>query len=156
MVSWDKRVLPGDIIHYPGKQEADYYLYPPGIHGKEAAELLKKGKVPGMLCGDQLFLPPKTFCPDEEMSEGTVVEVEGPFLAALVTVIYEDFYGRSLEEPQVLGLITVPGAVGGYLGVIKADPEMVFPGMRVKPIFKKEEERTGAITDILYWVPEGD
>lgn len=155
-MSWDKRALPGDIIHYPGKQEPDYYLYPPGIHGLEAVEILRKGKIPGMLCGDQLLLPPKTFCPDEEMSRGEVVELEGPYTITLATVIHRDFYGRKLEEPQVLALITVPGAIGGYLGVVKADPDTVYPGMRVKPVFKPPEERTGAITDILYWEPVHD
>ncbi|MCE4601129.1 MAG: Zn-ribbon domain-containing OB-fold protein [Desulfurococcales archaeon] len=155
-MSWDKRALPGDVIHYPGKQETEYYLYTPGIHGREMAEFLKRGKVPGMLCGDQLLLPPKTFCPDAELSKGDVIEVTGPFTVALVTVVYEDFYGNKLEEPQVLGLITVPGAVGGYLGVINADPDSVYPGMKVRPVFKKEEERTGAITDIMYWEPVED
>ncbi len=152
-MSWDKRSLPGDIIHYPGKQEVEYYLYTPGIHGLEMAKLLKEGKVPAMNCGGQLFMPPKTYCPDPMMSKGTVEAVDGPFIVALVTVIYEDFDGNPLEEPQVLGLITVPGAVGGYLGVIKADPEDVYPGMRVRPVFKPAEERTGAITDIAYWEP---
>ncbi len=155
-MSWWKRSLPGDIIHFPGKQEVDYYLYTPGLHGLKAVEFFKKGKIPGMLCGDRLILPPKTFCPDDTMTEGQIVEVEGPFIAALVTVIHEDFYGNKLEEPQVLGLITAQGAIGGYIGVIKAAPDSVYPGVRVKPVFKPEEERTGTIMDIEYWIPVED
>ncbi len=155
-MSWWKRALPGDLVHFPGSQEVDHYLYTPGLHGLKAAELLKAGKVPGMLCGDQLILPPKTFCPDERLSEGEVVEVEGPFIAALVTVIREDFYGRKLEEPQVLAFITAQGAIGGYIGVVKASPGDVYPGMRVRPVFRPEEERTGAITDIAFWEPVAD
>ncbi len=153
-MAWWKRALPGDLIHFPGKQEVDYYIYTPGLHGVKAAELLKQGKIPGMLCGDQLILPPKTFCPNENLTEGEVVEVSGPFIAVLVTIIWEDFYGNKLEEPQILGLITAQGAVGGYIGIIKANPDSVYPGMRVKPVFKPKEERTGAITDIEYWEPE--
>lgn len=155
-MSWWKRGDPEGVVHFPGKMEVEYYLYTPGIHGLEAAELLKKGKVPGMLCGDQVFIPPKTFCPDEEMSKGEVIELEGPFIAALVTVIYKDLYGNDLEEPQVLGLITVPGAVGGILGRIRVDPDDAYPGMEVKPVFREEKERTGSFSDILYWEPVED
>jgi len=151
-VSWWKRGDPNGVVHFPGKMEVDY-VYTPGLHGLEAAEIFKKGKVPAMLCGEQLFMPPKTFCPDDEMSRGEVIEVEGPFIAALVTVIYKDVYGDDLEEPDIIAFITVPGAAGGYIGRIKALPEEVYPGMEVRPVFKPEEERTGAITDILYWEP---
>ncbi len=153
-MSWDKRSLPGDVVHFPGRQEVEYYLYTPGIHGLEAARLLREGRVPGMRCPDgRLVLPPKTYCPDT-LEEGEVVEVEGPFILALYTVVREDFYGRRLEEPQIVGFITVPGAEGGYIGVVKADPDELAPGVRVRPVFRPPEERTGAFTDIAYWEPE--
>ena len=37
------------------------------------------------------------------------------------------------------------------LGEVK--PEDIYIGMRVKAVWKSEEEREGAITDIKYWKP---
>ena len=150
-MSWDKRALPGDVVHYPGRQEVEYYLYTPGKHGERIAEILKKGKVPALRCPDgTLILPPKTFCP-ETLEEGEVVEAEGPFILALYTIVYEDGYGRRLEEPVVIGFITMPGARGGLLGRVKAPLDALQPGIPVKPVFR--EEREGSLYDILYWEP---
>jgi len=154
-VSWDKRAFPGDYVHYPGKMEVEYYLYTPGLHGAKAAELLKQGRVPGMLCPDgRVFMPPKTFCPDT-LEEGEVVEVEGPFTLTLYTVVRESPAGEPLDEPVILGFITSPGVIGGYFGVVKADPDAVAPGIVVKPVFKPEAERRGGFDDIAYWEPVG-
>ncbi len=154
-MSWDKRIFPGETLHYPGRMEVEYYLYTPGIHGLEAAKLLKEGKVPGMRCPDgRLFMPPKTFCPDT-LEEAEIVEVEGPFILSLYTVVRESLRGERLGESVVLGFITSPGVIGGYIGVVKGPEEKIRPGIVVRPVFRPEHERTGAFTDIAYWSVEG-
>ena len=142
----------GDVIHYPGSEEVEKYVYTPGLHGLEFAKALKEGRILGMKCPGGVHVPPKTYCPDG--SPGELVEVKGPWRIATFTVVYEDIYGNPLPEPQVLALIRPDDARrGGLIHIVKADPDTVYIGMEVKPHWKPPEQRTGHITDIEYFEP---
>ena len=53
-------------------------------------------------------------------------------------------------------MIEIDGATPGH-GIMhmigEVDPADVKVGMKVKAVWKPEEEREGAITDIKYWKP---
>ncbi len=150
-MAW-KRWRIEDVIHYPGSQEVEEYVYTPGLHGLEAAKAFKEGRILGMKCGDGVYVPPKTYCPDGR--EGELVEVKGPWRVVTYTIVYEDFYGNKLEEPQVLALIKPDDADhGGLIHIVKVDPERIHLGMEVKPHWKPPEKREGKITDIEYFEP---
>ena len=55
-----------------------------------------------------------------------------------------------------MAVIAIDGA-SPHMGILhklgEVDPEKVYIGMRVKAVWKPEEEREGAITDIKYWKP---
>ncbi|MEB3760593.1 MAG: nucleic acid-binding protein [Desulfurococcales archaeon] len=149
-MSWWKPRSHEDVIFYPGRQETEEYVYTPGIHGKQFAEALIKGKILGMKCGDKFIVPPTTFCPD--FSEGELVEVDTEWTVQYYTEVYRDLYGNQLEEPVVMILVQPLGWEGGLIHYLKPGikPEI---GLRVRPVFKPEEERRGTIDDILYWEP---
>ena len=148
---WWKRAHPGFPLHYPGRMEVEEYHYTPGRHGLEFAKALREGRILGMKCGDAVLVPPKTFCPDQ--GEGQLVEVRGPWRIQHYTVIHETIEGERLGEPVIVAVIKPDDAANGLIHIVKADPSRVYPGMKVRPVWRPPEERRGLITDILYWEP---
>ena len=63
---------------------------------------------------------------------------------------------KRIKEPELPAVIEIDGAsplhgIMHKLGEVK--PEDVYIGMRVQAVWKPEDERQGAITDILYFKP---
>jgi hypothetical protein len=141
------------IASFPGTMEVEKYLYTPGLHGLKFAEALKQGRILAGRCADgSIYVPPPTFCPDG--SEEELVDVtESEWIVDTYTVVYEDMYGNRLEEPQVVAVVRPAEARGGMIHYVKADPEAVYTGMRVKPVFAPEDKRRGLVTDIVYFEP---
>ncbi len=149
-MSWDKEHVVSRIRHYPGSMEVEKYVYTPGIHGLKLAEALKEGKILGTRCGDTVYVPPTTLCPDH--SPGELVEVKGPWRVVTYTIVSKAMDDTPLEEPEVLAVIKPDDAVGGLVHRVKPG-DAIYIGMEVEPVFKPKEERTGQITDILYFKP---
>ncbi len=142
------------IYKFPGKMEVEKYVYTPGLHGLEAARKLKEeGKFVGTKCGDTIYYPPTTFCPD--FSEGGLAEVRGPWRVAAFTVIRETMEGERLEKPIVVALIVPDDAVGGIIHYVDVDPDKIYIGMEVEPVLKPREERKGnPVEDIVHFKPK--
>ncbi|MEB3773531.1 MAG: Zn-ribbon domain-containing OB-fold protein [Desulfurococcales archaeon] len=152
-MSWEKDVGINRVIHYPGSMEVEKYVYTPGVHGLEFAKALKNGKILGMKCKDTVYVPPLTLCPDH--SEGELVEVKGPWRVVTFTIVTKTMNGDPLEEPEILAVVKPDGVEGGIIHRIKAGKD-IYIGMKVKPVFKREEERRGTINDILYFEPHSE
>ena len=70
---------------------------------------------------------------------------------------------KRIKEPEIPAVIMLDGAaelsetsviMGGIMHLLgEVDEKTVKIGMRVKAVWKPEEEREGAITDILYFKP---
>jgi len=63
---------------------------------------------------------------------------------------------QRISEPEIPAVIEIDGAspLHGILHKLgEVDPQQVHIGMRVKAVWKPENERQGAITDILYFKP---
>lgn len=141
-----------DIRHVEGKMEVEKYVYTPGIAGLELAKALIEGKILGVKCGDKVYVPAKTYCPD--FTRGELVEVKGPWTVETYTIIYEDMYGRKLEKPQIIAFLKPEDAEGGLIHYVNTDPKTIKIGLKVRPIFKPKEERKGLLTDIAYFTME--
>jgi len=141
------------VYRYPGRMEVEKYLYTPGLHGLEAAKALREeGRFLGTRCGDTVYYPPTTFCPDH--SRGELAEVRGPWRIAAYTVVRYSLEGERLDKPVVIAHITPDDAVGGLIHYVDAPPERVYIGMEVKPRLKPKSERTGnPILDIEAFEP---
>ncbi len=154
MSMWSKRPhTPG----YPGKMEVEEYVYTPGLHGFELAKKLKESDtIVGTRCGDEIYLPPTTFCPDHSLGEIVEIPLDQPWTVKTYTIVYRDIEDKPLDKPVVIALLVPeepPNVVGGLLHYIHTDPSTVYVGMKVKPRLKPREKRTGTLKDIEYFEP---
>ncbi len=134
------------------------YAYDAGYAVGRFLDGLKEGKILGVKCRKcgRILVPPRSFCelcfvPIQEWVElkdtGTVNTFALSYVAMDVT---------RLKEPEIPAVIEIDGASPG-IGILhklgEVDPKEVKVGMKVKAVWKPEEEREGAITDILYFKP---
>jgi len=139
-----------DVVHVEGKMETEKYVYTPGIAGLKLAEALIEGRILGVKCGEEVYVPAKAYCPDH--SEGEMVEVKGPWVIKTYTIVYEDMYGSKVE-PRVVAVIAPEGAKGGLIHYVNIEPRRARIGLKVEPVFRPKEERRGLLTDIMYFKP---
>ena len=103
----------------------------------------------------RVIVPPTEYDPDTAEEVGELVEV-GP--AGLVTTWAWTFLpsrGQPLDRPFAWALIRLDGADTAMLHAVDAgSPESMSSGMRVRPIWRPAAERTGAMADIVCFVPE--
>lgn len=119
---------------------------------------LKEGKILGVNCErcGRIMVPPRIFCEECFRTIDSWVELKDTGKVNTFSLCYITWNVKTLKEPQIPAVIEIDGATPGYgimhlLGEVK--PEVVKIGMKVKAVWKKEEEREGAITDILYFKP---
>ena len=123
---------------------------------------LKNGKIMGIHCKPckRIIVPPRMFCeycygPTEEW-----VEVGDTGIIETYSVSYLDSDARRITEPILIGVIDFDGSpphhgIMHYFG--EMDKDKIKIGMKVKAVWKPENEREGAITDIKYFKPmEGE
>ncbi len=122
---------------------------------------LKNGKIVARKCRKckRVIAPPRMFC--EYCYKPTDEWVEIPDTGTINTFSksYLDSDANRIEEPILIGVIELDGAspmhgIMHYFG--EMDPDDIEIGMHVKAVWKAEEERTGAITDIKYFRPLTD
>jgi len=133
------------------------YAYDCGIgYGRYFAEL-KKGRIVGTKCKrcGRILLPARYFCEWCWRPVDEWVNLEDTGIVNTFSICYTDWRARRITEPELPAMIEVDGSGGvaimGKLGEV--DPKDIRIGMRVKAVWKPEEERIGAITDIKYWKP---
>ena len=65
---------------------------------------------------------------------------------------------RRLKTPILVAVVDIEGASPG-MGILhklgEVEPSKISIGMKVQAVWKRPEERQGAITDILYFKPVG-
>ncbi|MGC8572576.1 MAG: nucleic acid-binding protein [Caldisphaera sp.] len=148
-MSYDKRNRMEDLVIFPGEQEVEKYVYTPGIHGLEFAKGLKEGKILGMKCKDKIYVPPKTFCPD--FTQGELIEINDEWILVSYTIVYQDMYKNNLPNPKIIGVIKPKNAETGLIHLLNVPLDKLEIGIKLKPVFKPENERNGTINDIKYF-----
>jgi uncharacterized OB-fold protein len=119
---------------------------------------LKAGRIIGTRCHHcrRTVVPPRIFCEwcFRPMDEWVYLQDEGIVNTFSVTYVHWDMV--RVKEPIIPAVVEIAGASKG-MGIMhllgEVDPEDVKIGMRVKAVWKPAAERTGAITDILYFKP---
>jgi len=148
----DRIERPEDFRHWFGDMEA-VYVYTSGVAGDRFFTGLKKGKILAAKCSrcEKVFLPPRMYCEDcfSELTEWTEIPNKG--IVDTFTVAHVDRDENLLKAPEILAFIRMEGTDGGFVHKVNVPPETVRIGMQVKAVFKKEKEREGRITDILYF-----
>ncbi len=133
------------------------YAWDTGIgYGRYFAEL-KKGKIIGTRCNKcrRVLLPARVFCEWCFRTVDEWVYLKDTGTVNTFSIAYTDWKADRIKEPQIPALIEIDGSDGvAIMHLIgEVDPQKVKIGMRVKAVWKPEEEREGAITDIKYWKP---
>jgi uncharacterized protein len=123
------------------------WKYTAGIAGERFLQLMKQGKIQAAVCRscNKSYVPPKIFCKDcfIQLNEWKEVPEDSGY-------IYSFTKPRG-ERPSVIVLVKFEGIEGGLLGRFKAGREEPRIGMKVKPIFKRKDQRKGEIYDIEYF-----
>ncbi len=121
---------------------------------------LKAGKIFGIHCKrcERILVPPRMFCehcfgPTEEW-----IELPDTGIIETFSISYLDPNARRIEDPILVGVVDLDGAPPHhgfmhYFGEMSKDEIKI--GMKVKAVWKPENERTGSITDIKYFKPAG-
>lgn len=129
------------------------WKYTAGEAGERFLQLLKQGKIQAGVCRScgKTFLPPKIFCKDcfVQLTEWREVPDDSGFIYSFTTVRPKDAEAGAL--PQTIVLVKFEGVEGGLLGKFKAGREEPRIGMKVKPVFKKKDQRKGELWDIEYF-----
>jgi len=113
-------------------------------------QLLKQGKIQASVCRScgKTYLPPKIFCKDcfIQVTEWREVPEDSGSIYSFTNVRAKD--GNS---SQLIILVKFEGIEGGLLGRFKTGREEPRIGMKVKPVFKKKDQRKGELSDIEYF-----
>ena len=125
-------------------------------YGRYLAEF-KKGRIIGTRCNKcrRVLLPARIFCEWCFRAADEWVYLKDTGTVNTFSIAYTDWVARRIKEPRISGLIGIDGSGGvAILHLIgEVDPKQVKIGMKVKAVWKPEENREGAITDIKYWKP---
>jgi uncharacterized OB-fold protein len=128
------------------------YTY--GLAGERFFRALKdEGKIMGSKCPDceHTYVPGTVFCERcmAELNEWVDVGLEGELHT--FTLLFVDYEGKPLDEPELVGFITFGD--GGIVHKLKVDPDGLEIGMRMKAVLKAKDKRTGSILDIEHFKP---
>ena len=136
------------------------YSYTPGRALSQYLYAMKDKRIIGDRCGDtgQVFVPPRGVSPVAGKATTEIVD--------LVDVGYVESFNITrvpiatrpdLQPPYCSAWIVLDGASVGFMGlVINCEPESVRLGMRVRAVWKPDDELEISATNILGWEPTGE
>ena len=133
------------------------FHYTVGVAGEEFRRVLKEsGRFLSSKCGKckTTYIPARMFCPScfVEMKETKTFDELG-YVYSFTTVSRNRTGEHS--EPLTIALVKFDGVKGGIVHKLDvSEPSGVTFGMKVVPILRNREDRTGALTDIITFRPQ--
>ena len=140
-----------------------------GIALTRFLEGLKEGKFLGTRCSGcgRVLIPPRTFCEWCFRRVDEWIEHSGEGEVATYSIAYIGTNPKvRLPKPEPIAVIwfegtkvvrpntrTVAHAAGILHRLGEVEPQEIRIGMKVRPVWRPEEERVGSITDVLYFAP---
>jgi len=119
---------------------------------------LKEGRIIGARCKTcrKTIVPPRTVCSMCFRPTDEFVPLKDTGIVNTFSLCYVTWDVKRIEEPEIPAVIEIDGAspLHGIMHMIgEVDPQRVHIGMKVKAVWKPEDKRQGAITDIQYFKP---
>ncbi|MFW6113575.1 MAG: Zn-ribbon domain-containing OB-fold protein [Actinomycetota bacterium] len=156
----EKEVKDGKLLSLPWKPELAYAWDDGVAIGRYLAEM-REGRIIARKCNKcgRIMLPPRMFCelcwrPTDEWVYCKDTGRINTF--SICHVNWDASRIKKGEKPHLPAVIEIDGASAG-MGILhilgEVEPEDIKIGMKVKAVWKKPDEREGAITDILYFKP---
>jgi hypothetical protein len=142
------------------------YRWDTGVAIGRFLEGLRQGRILGVRCQrcGRTVTPPRAFCEWCFKPMDTWVELAETGTINTFSICYVTWDMKPLTVPQVPAVIEIDGTaprvgflhlIGGLRATtVEGIRREVGVGRRVRAVWKAAEERTGAITDILYFRPE--
>ncbi len=117
---------------------------------------LKAGIILGSVCATchRTVTPPRVFCEWCFRPMQRFVELSDKGTVNTFSICYVTWDVKRITEPEIPAVIEIDRAspIHGFLHKLgEIDPNEVHIGMRVQAVWKPPSERTGSITDILYF-----
>lgn len=121
-------------------------------------EELKNGRLVARRCHrcQRTMIPPRMFCERCFRPTDDWVYVQDTGTVNTFSLCYVSWDVRRLKQPEIPAVIEIDGASPG-MGIMhvlgRVNPKAVKVGMRVRAVWKPATQRSGSITDILYFEP---
>jgi uncharacterized OB-fold protein len=147
----------GKVLHRHDQMEA-WFGWDTGIAIRAYLASLKDGVLLGSYCATcrKTVIPPRLVCEWCFRPMDEYVPLQDTGTVNTYSLCYVTWDVKRIKEPEIPAVIEIDGAspLHGIMHKLgEVAPEKVKIGMRVQAVWKPEEEREGAITDILYFKP---
>lgn len=154
----------GKVLFNHDELKADY-AWDTGVGIGTYLAGLKRGVILGSYCSTcrKTVVPPRVVCEWCYRPMTDYVQVEDTGTVNTFSLCYVTWDVQRIKEPEIPAVIMLDGAshlsetstiMGGIMHLLgEVAPDAVEIGMRVQAVWKPEDEREGAITDILYFKP---
>lgn len=136
------------------------YEVTPGAGLSTYLRALKQKRILGDVCPDtgQVIIPPRGVAPMAGKRPVEMVEVADTGYIDSFNVTRIPIKSRpDLEPPYVSAWVVPDGANAGSIALVGGvDPDEVRIGMRVRAVWKPDDELEESAANILYWEPTGE
>ena len=136
------------------------YTYTPGRALSGYLRAMASKRILGERCGQtgQVFVPPRGVSPLAGIATSEVVELPDTGYVDSFNITRVPIERRpDLKPPYCSAWIVLDGASVGFMGlVINIAPEEVRIGMRVRAVWKPDDELETSAANILGWAPTGE
>ena len=136
------------------------YTYTPGTALSRYLRAMATKRILGERCGvtGQVFVPPRGVSPLAGTATSEVVELAHTGYVESFNITRVPIERRpDLKPPYCSAWIVLDGASVGFLGlVINIAPEEVRVGMKVRAVWKPDDELETSAANILGWEPTGE
>lgn len=147
----------GKVLFTTGDPHA-VYAWDTGIGIGRYLEGLRHGIILGTYCKHcvRTVVPPRIFCERCFSSNIEWKTLKDTGTVNTFSICHVSWDAVRVKIPYLPAVIDIDGASKGH-GILhlldELDPKDIRIGLKVKAVWKRLEERTGAITDIQYWKP---
>jgi len=156
----EERIRSGEIFLTEDALDCAY-AWDTGVAISRYLKELKNGRIIAKECREcnRIMLPPRIFCELCFRPSGDWVFVQDSGVVNTFSICHVHWDASRVKEdekPYLPAVIEIDGASPG-MGIMhllgEVEPEQIKIGMKVKAVWKKENERTGSVTDIKYFKP---
>jgi uncharacterized OB-fold protein len=136
------------------------YAWDTGIAIGSYLAALKDGVLIGSKCSNcrKVVIPPRIVCEWCFRPMDDFVTLGESGTVNTFSLCYVTWDVKRIPDPEIPAVIDIDGTSPGH-GILhklgEVEPQAVYFGMRVQAVWMPVEQRTGAITDILYFKPVG-
>lgn len=120
---------------------------------------LKEGRILAQSCPQcqKVYVPPRGACPTCGVPPNEPQELADTGIVTTFCIVNVPFLGQRIKPPYVSAYVLLDGADIAFLHlVLGADASDVRMGMRVRAVWKPEDERTFSLENISHFEPTGE